>query len=126
RLLDRSKVDDQVPALAEAEFLHFVEERFVDRFAQGDSSIRSDVAHAGDRVSWLHDDGEPPRAERGTKQSQQVAPLHRIASSDGTSSAGGIVRPRAFAVLRLMARSNFTGCSIGKSAGLAPLRILSA
>ncbi len=35
-----------------------------------------------------------------------------------------IVR-RAFAVLRLMTSSNFVGCSTGRSAGLAPLRILS-
>ena len=37
----------------------------------------------------------------------------------------GIVRPSDFAVLRLMMRSYFVGCSTGRSAGLAPLRILS-
>src|SRR5262249_6282796 len=37
----------------------------------------------------------------------------------------GIVRPRALAVLRLMTSSNFVGCSTGRSAGLAPFRILS-
>src|SRR4029450_5487042 len=37
----------------------------------------------------------------------------------------GIVRPSAFAVLRLMTSSNFVGCSTGRSAGLAPFRILS-
>src|SRR5262245_39261781 len=37
----------------------------------------------------------------------------------------GIVRPRAFAVLRLITNSNFLGCSRGRSPGLAPLRILS-
>jgi hypothetical protein len=37
----------------------------------------------------------------------------------------GILRPRAFAVLRLMTSSNFVGWSIGRSPGLAPLRILS-
>ncbi len=41
------------------------------------------------------------------------------------SNDGGIVRPRALAVLRLTTRSNLVGCSTGKSAGLAPLRILS-
>jgi hypothetical protein len=34
------------------------------------------------------------------------------------------VRPRALAVLRLMISSNLVGCSIGRSAALAPLRIL--
>jgi hypothetical protein len=37
----------------------------------------------------------------------------------------GTVRPSAFAVLRLITSSNFVGCSMGRSAGLAPLRILS-
>ena len=42
-----------------------------------------------------------------------------------TSTFGGIVRPICFAVFRLMMNSNFVGCSTGKSAGFAPLRILS-
>jgi hypothetical protein len=47
-----------------------------------------------------------------------------------TSSAwkrmcGGILRPSCLAVLRLMTSSKRVGCSTGKSAGLAPLRILS-
>jgi hypothetical protein len=31
--------------------------------------------------------------------------------------------PRAFAVLRLITSSNLVGCTIGRLAGLAPLRI---
>src|SRR5712692_9220787 len=50
---------------------------------------------------------------------------HWINSSAPTSIDCGIVRPRALAVLRLMTDSNFVGCSTGRSAGLAPLRILS-
>ena len=42
------------------------------------------------------------------------------------SSDWGTVRPMALAVLRLMTSSNFVGCSIGRSAGRAPFRILSA
>ena len=42
-----------------------------------------------------------------------------------TSTFGGIVRPICLAALRLMTNSNFIGCSTGRSAGLAPLRILS-
>jgi hypothetical protein len=33
------------------------------------------------------------------------------------------VRPSAFAVLRLITRSNFVGCSTGRSAGFSPLRM---
>src|SRR5437763_1045454 len=42
-----------------------------------------------------------------------------------TSTFGGIVSPICFAVFRLMINSNFVGCSTGRSAGLAPFRILS-
>ena len=48
-----------------------------------------------------------------------------ITSSARASTDGGIVRPSALAVLRLMTSSNLVGCSTGRSAGLAPLRILS-
>src|ERR1700730_6133771 len=48
-----------------------------------------------------------------------------ITSSARPSSDGGIVRPSALAVLRLITSSNFVGCSTGRSPGLAPLRILS-
>src|SRR5262249_1686273 len=41
------------------------------------------------------------------------------------STDWGIIRPICFAILRLMMNSNFVGCSTGKSAGLAPFRILS-
>jgi len=37
----------------------------------------------------------------------------------------GIVSPSALAVFILITSSNFVGCSIGRSAGFAPLRILS-
>jgi hypothetical protein len=49
----------------------------------------------------------------------------RITSSAWKRRVGGIVIPRAFAVLRLMTSSNVVGCSMGRSAGLAPFRILS-
>src|SRR5262249_52059163 len=48
-----------------------------------------------------------------------------ITSSARRSRDGGIVIPSALAVLRLMTSSNFTGRSTGRSAGFAPLRILS-
>jgi hypothetical protein len=50
---------------------------------------------------------------------------HSITSSARASSNGGMVRPSALAVLRLMISSNLLGCSIGRSAGFAPLKILS-
>src|SRR5262245_41129632 len=47
---------------------------------------------------------------------------HSITSSARASSDGGIVRPSALAVIRLMTRSNFVGCSTGRLAGIAPRR----
>ena len=37
----------------------------------------------------------------------------------------GIVRPICLAVFKLITNSNFVGCCTGRSAGLAPFRILS-
>jgi hypothetical protein len=47
------------------------------------------------------------------------------ASSAQVRRMGGIVRRSALAVSRLMISSNFVGCSTGRSAGLAPFKILS-
>src|SRR5262249_47454465 len=46
---------------------------------------------------------------------------HSITSSAVICMISGIVRPRAFAVLRLITSSNLVGCRIGRSAGFSPL-----
>ena len=51
---------------------------------------------------------------------------YSMTSSARASSVSGTVRPSAFAVVRLMTRSNLVGCSTGRSAGLAPRRTLAA
>jgi len=50
---------------------------------------------------------------------------HRTTSFASSRTDSGIVRPRDLAVLRLITSSYSVGCSTGRSAGLAPLRILS-
>src|SRR6266478_8079581 len=50
---------------------------------------------------------------------------HSITSSARARSVGGGSRPRALAALRLTTSSNLVGCSMGRSAAFAPLRILS-
>src|SRR5215208_6055741 len=50
---------------------------------------------------------------------------HLITRSARTSTLGGIVRPICLAAFKLTINSNFVGCSTGRSAGLAPFRILS-
>jgi hypothetical protein len=50
---------------------------------------------------------------------------YSITSSAREINAGEMVTPIVFAVFRLKTNSNSVGCSTGRSAGLAPLRILS-
>src|SRR5262244_1423827 len=50
---------------------------------------------------------------------------HFMTVSALANTFGGMVRPICFAAFRLMMNSNFFGCSTGRSAGLAPFRILS-
>jgi hypothetical protein len=52
-------------------------------------------------------------------------PYHLITLSARASTLGGMAKPIFFAVFRLISNSNLVGCSTGRSAGLAPLRILS-
>ncbi len=51
--------------------------------------------------------------------------VYRIILSASASTLGGNVRPICFAAFKLMMNSNLVGCSMGRSAGFAPLRILS-
>jgi hypothetical protein len=50
---------------------------------------------------------------------------YSITSSARASTDGGILRPSALAVVRLITSSNLVGCSTGMSAGLVPRSILS-
>ena len=68
----------------------------------------------------------PPHAGGGAAQEAGGGPrCHWSTSFAWNKTVGGMVRPRALAALRLMTRSNVVGCSMGRSAGLAPFRILS-
>jgi hypothetical protein len=63
----------------------------------------------------------PEQVQQESVQNQDYS----ITSSARASNVGGTSRPSALAVLRLMASSNLVGCWTGRSAGLAPLKILS-
>src|SRR5262249_24021833 len=79
-----------------------------------------DPPHA---LSQLRPRREGPRCRRAANERDKRAAPHSITSSASASSFGGISRPSALAVLRLMTKSNLVGCTTGKSLGLAPLRI---
>ena len=49
-----------------------------------------------------------------------IAQLHSITSSAVANSVCSLIRPGALAVVRLMIRSNLTGCKTGNSAGFDP------
>src|SRR5216683_1967120 len=68
---------------------------------------------------------ERPSGGKDETARQRCACGHSITSSARISIACGIAKPSALAVFRLMTSSNLFGCSTGRSAGLAPLRILS-
>src|SRR3990170_5592782 len=53
----------------------------------------------------------------------EEAASHSITSSALARILRGTVTRSSFAVLRLITRSNRVGCSMGRSAGLAPFRI---
>ena len=64
------------------------------------------------------------RGGLGTGRASESKAYYSMISSARSRSAGGIVSPSRRAVLPLITSSNFVGCSIGKAAGFAPLRIL--
>ena len=85
-------------------------------------------ANPPDSVGLLRARRERPRRRRAAEQRDELAALHccshSINSSAMASSLSGILRPSAFAVQRLMTNSNLVDCMTGRSAGLAPFRIL--
>src|SRR5262245_1760395 len=107
---------------------------FCEALAKSAQTLRNGVRR-GDAEEPNHRHGrllrvrrERPRcraAEQGGAVAAFELSAHSITSSARASSVGGISRPSALALLRLITSSNFVGCSTGSSAGLAPLRILS-
>src|SRR5262249_32706071 len=65
------------------------------------------------------------RQLRARKRHMHCSIAYSITSSARASRVGGTSRPSALAVFRLIANSYLVGCSTGRSAGFAPLRILS-
>ena len=64
--------------------------------------------------------------EPGSDNADERAAVHySMTRSARSSSDGGIARPSAFAVFRLITSSNLVGCSMGRSPGFVPLRIRS-
>src|SRR6516225_7525298 len=72
--------------------------------------IRHQHAHPPHTLALLRACRERPRRRRPTEKHDERAAPHSITSSARASSVGGMVRPSALAVLRLMTSSNLVGC----------------
>src|ERR1700730_18583459 len=113
-----SVLDDDVLALDPSELPQFLLEHHLVGAGRLERGKLPDPVHLSRRLRLGGD--------HRTRASEERATIHHwITSSARSRSDGGIVSPRALAVLRLMTNSNFVGCSTGRSPGLAPLRILS-
>jgi hypothetical protein len=81
----------------------------------------ADPPHA---VGLLRPRRERPSDRRAAHQRDELPSPHSITSSVIARSPGGTSMPSVLAVLRLMTNSNLVDCATGRSAGLAPLRML--
>src|SRR5215468_1525629 len=79
----------------------------------------------GESTRLLRARRERPHRSRAAEQRDELAAFHSITSSTRASKIGERSRPSALAALRLITNSNLVPCWTGKSAGFAPLRILS-
>jgi hypothetical protein len=84
------------------------------------------VASRPGAVQGVVEDQRGDHSGRTTRYAAPCASVHySMTWSARSSSDDGMVSPSAFAVLRLMTRSNFVGRSMGRSPAFTPLRILS-
>ena len=99
----------------------------------GRRNTREPDNHAHAKATWTastcHSNLLPPTWVDGLTQArgddQRRLVSYWITSSARSNTDCGIVNPRALAVFRLMTKEYRTGCSNGRSLGLAPFRILS-
>src|SRR5262245_2923120 len=117
--------DRQILSLDVAGFAQSLAERVHKRCRR--RAGRPGVEDADHRHRLLLRPGDARRGEEaaGHGADERSTFHYSITRSARASSDGGIVRPSALAVFRLISRSNLVGCSTGKSPGLAPLRMRS-
>ncbi len=112
------ELEGEIAALLIAELGHPLLERHVmRRTARQDAGV-ADAQHFR-RLRTRH---QRP-CGRTAEQRNEFAPVHSITSSASNCIAFGTARPSALAVFRLITSSNLVGCTTGRSAGRAPLRI---
>src|SRR5262249_18733146 len=119
------------PAILDQEILLLHITRLVQASAQGGCCglivglCRAAEKSEHRRVRLLRARHEWPRGCRAAEQHDEIAAFHSMTSSARARMGSGMDNPIVLAVLRLRTSSNFVACSTGKSAGFAPLKILS-
>src|SRR5215469_2372790 len=109
--------------ILDRDVLAFYVARFIEAFAERGGNAHGAVGRptADKRDHWhcrpLGARGKRPRGYRTSNSLDELAPPHSIASSAVASSSGGMLRPNALAVLRLMTNSNLADSTTGRSAG---------
>src|SRR5215204_1651318 len=91
------------------------------RIVFSEANQHTDASHP---LSWLRPCRYRP-CPRATNKAKKFAPPHSITSSARARSVGGIVTPRAFAVLVLTTSSYLVGAWTGSSPGAVPRRMRS-
>src|SRR5262249_18239887 len=110
------------PSQQRQRLLEHPDARLPDRIVRSRGREHANAPHLG---ALLRARRGRPRSDRAAKQRYELAALHSITSSARASKLGGTSRPKALAVFRLTTNSNLVPCCTGRSAGFAPLRILS-
>jgi hypothetical protein len=90
-----------------------------------DSDQRADIADRQLRANIRSRQSIGQLAITTGAELRPMRETYSITSLALASNVAGICTPSAFAVSRLMTSSIIVGCSTGRSAGFAPLRILS-
>src|SRR5262249_2124112 len=122
--LSKACLDEEVLSLDIAQVAHPLQERSVPVGACPGLSRteikKTDARHLPGRLRL----GDERRSKGAKRQpAQERAPVHSITWSARCRTDSGMVTPSAFAVLALMIKANFVGCSMGRLLGLAPFRI---
>src|SRR5260221_7225475 len=116
-------VECEVAAFLITQFGHSFEKIGIDRRLPGLNANKADTQH----LLWLlRARRERPSRSRAAEKRNELATFHSITSSARASTVGGMSRPSAFAVLRLITSSYLVGACTGRSAGFSPLRMRSA
>src|SRR5262249_48937538 len=118
----RAKFKDQIMPFNISELAHLLTECCEQRVRKFPTWCKD--ADARRPTRRLRPCRQRPPSRRAAEERDEMPPPPSITSSARSRTDVGNSIPIAFAVLRLTTSSNLVGCSIGRSAGFVPLRIL--